>query len=257
MTEADPRRPRIHIGCAGWSVPARQAAMFPQSGSHLERYARRLAAVEINSSFYRRHRRATYARWAAAVPAGFAFAVKAPKEITHERRLAEADGALDAFLAEVAGLGDKLGPLLFQLPPSCAFEKARAGAFFAGLRRRFAGDVVCEPRHAGWLTDEADTLLQDFRIGRVAADPAVAPLAAEPGGWNGLAYHRLHGAPRIYFSAYAPDRLDRLVRRLADAAWARPCWCIFDNTALGAATANALDLQARLDALTGYVASAR
>src|SRR5262245_27120186 len=121
---------QLRIGCAGWAIPKQHAGSFPSSGSHLERYAQRFTAVEINSSFYRPHRRATYARWAAAVPAGFAFAVKAPKQITHELRLAGTDTALDGFLAQVGGLGDKLGPLLFQLPPSLALDPSTARAFF-------------------------------------------------------------------------------------------------------------------------------
>jgi len=102
-------------------MPKQHAALFPQSGSHLERYAQRLTAVEINSSFYRPHRRTTYEAWAAAVPECFAFSVKAPKIITHEFRLLGADRALDEFLGQASGLGIKLGPLLFQLPPSLGF----------------------------------------------------------------------------------------------------------------------------------------
>jgi uncharacterized protein YecE (DUF72 family) len=85
-------------------------------------------------SFRRPHRRTAYQRWSAAAPDGFAFAVKAPKEITHALRLAGADAALDAFLEQVTGLGGKLGPLLFQLRPSLAFAPQPVGAFFAALR---------------------------------------------------------------------------------------------------------------------------
>src|SRR5256885_13730988 len=79
----------IHVGCAGWSVRADHASHFPAEGSHLQRYAGRFAAVEINTSFYRPHRPATYARWAASVPSDFRFSVKVPKEITHKRRLVD------------------------------------------------------------------------------------------------------------------------------------------------------------------------
>ena len=109
------------------------------------------------------------------------------------------------------------------------------------------GAVACEPRHPSWLTAPAEALLSEMRIARVAADPARAEHDAEPGGWPGLAYYRLHGSPRIYYSAYPPDYLDRLASSIR-AATARgvPAWCIFDNTASGAATANALDLLDRL-----------
>ena len=129
---------RYRIGCAGWSIPPAQAAAFPGGGTHLERYARLLGAVEINSSFHRAHRRSTYERWAAAVPPAFRFAVKIPKEITHRRRLAGIGDPLGRFLDEIEGLGEKLGVLLLQLPPSLEFEGQRARRFFHLLRARYA-----------------------------------------------------------------------------------------------------------------------
>ncbi len=234
----------LHIGCAGWPIPKQHAQLFPPSGSHLERYAQRFTAVEINSSFYRSHRRATYERWAVAVPDGFAFAVKAPKAITHTLRLAGTETILDTFLEQAGGLGEKLGPLLFQLPPSMAFDLGTARAFFGTLRMRFEGRVVCEPRHPQWFAAAADELLTEFRICRVAADPALIEAAAEPGGWSGLLYLRLHGSPRVYHSEYPPGQLEQFAQRLTRAATdGRPAWCIFDNTAAGAATANAFTLQ--------------
>ena len=232
----------IYIGCAGWSVPKEYAATFPAGGSHLQRYARRLLAVEINSSFYRPHRPATYARWAAAVPDDFRFAVKVPREITHHRRLADVGGSLERFLNEVRELKTKLGPLLIQLPPRLPFNAATAGKFFDVLRVRFAGDVVCEPRHATWFSPAAEALLAKFRVARVAADPAINAAAAEPGAWVGLTYYRMHGSPKMYYSAYTPEYLGRLIDRLVRHAHTGPVWCIFDNTALGHATANALDI---------------
>ncbi len=235
------------IGCAGWTIPRADAEAFPASGSHLERYAARFPAVEINSSFHRPHRPATYARWRDSVPDAFRFSVKLPKAITHTRRLVDASQALGAFLAEAGHLEEKLGCLLVQLPPSLAFDAMVAGGFFAGLRDRFAGAVACEPRHPSWFAADADGLLGGLRIARVAADPARVPAAAEPGGWRGLIYRRLHGSPRMYYSPYPEECLDRLAAQLAaEAAAGVPAWCIFDNTAAGAATANALSLLRRL-----------
>jgi len=242
---------QLRIGCAGWTIPKQDATSFPRSGSHLDRYAQRFAAVEINSSFHRPHRRTTYERWAGAVPGGFAFSVKAPKEITHILRLVGADAALDAFLGQATGLGSKLGPLLFQLPPSLAFDLQPVGSFFAALRRRFDGSVVCEPRHPDWFTVRAEELLMEFRIGRVAADPPVVSAAAVSGGWKGLAYFRLHGSPRVYYSEYRPDYIEWFAQRLAGLRSDRPVWCIFDNTAVGGATRNALALQERVGRCRG------
>lgn len=248
----DAPAPTIRVGCAGWSLPREARDRFPAEGSHLERYAARFPAVEINTSFHRPHRPSTYARWGQSVPQGFRFSVKLPKAITHGLRLQGAEDALDAFLAEAAGLGSALGCLLVQLPPSLAFEPGVARAFFAALRARSPVSVACEPRHPGWFTAEADALLAELGVARAAADPARVPGAALPGGAPELAYHRLHGSPRVYYSAYDDAYLDALAARLSgDAAAGRDVWCIFDNTAAGAATGNALDLLARLGASAG------
>ena len=235
----------VMVGTAAWTIPAQHAHAFPAEGSHLERYSRRFSAVEINSSFYRPHRPSTYQRWASTVPAHFRFAVKVPKEITHLRRLADVDEPLERFLAEAGSLGEKLGPLLVQLPPGFAFDEQRVAAFLERLRGRTQGDVACEPRHRSWFTAGAERLLSGFRIARVAADPAVVPAAAEPGGWPGLAYHRLHGSPRMYRSPYPLGYLNALGRRLSGTGGA--VWCIFDNTAEGWATHDALLLQHALE----------
>src|SRR3712207_1361349 len=101
----------IRIGTAAWSIPKEHAARFPMAGSHLERYGAVFNAVEINTSFYRPHRTATYERRAGAVPEDFSLAVKIPKAITHERRLKSVGDLLGRFLSEAEGLGPKLGPL--------------------------------------------------------------------------------------------------------------------------------------------------
>ena len=231
----------IAIGTAGWNVPKAHAEAFPVQGSHLERYAQRLDVAEINTSFYRSHRLATYERWAAAVPEHFRFAVKVPRTITHERRLVDAEAPLRQFLEEVAGLGRKLGPLLLQLPPSLRFDERTSRAFLNAFRQAHGGDIVCEPRHASWLDPAVDAFLVDLRIARVAADPAPVPGAQEPGGWRELHYYRLHGSPKIYYSAYPASVLDATADRLAkDASDRRPSWCIFDNTAAFAAAGDAL-----------------
>ncbi len=230
----------MRVGTAGWTLPREVRDRFPADGTQLERYAARFACVEINSSFYRPHRPSTYARWAASVPAGFRFALKLPKEVTHTRRFVDCGEPLARFLAESAALEEKRGVLLVQLPPSFAYDRERAGAFFALLRTRYDGLLACEPRHASWFDDEADAALRSFLIARVAADPAPVPAAATPGGWDGFAYHRLHGSPRTYYSAYDDAALRAIAERLRAAT--APAWCVFDNTSLGAAAANALEL---------------
>lgn len=230
------------IGCAGWSIPRQAAAAFPGQGSHLERYAAVCNAAEINSSFYRPHQPETYARWAASVPADFRFAVKAPKTITHERRLANSGELLRQFAAEAGALGDKLGCVLVQLPPSLQFDAAIAADFFEEARRRFPCLIACEARHRSWFGDPASELLRQTEVSRVIADPP----AGEPGPYvatSPTAYIRLHGSPRIYYSSYGDERLAQVAdyMRTQDSAW-----CIFDNTASGAAAENAQSLLGRL-----------
>lgn len=238
--------PTLRIGTAGWSIPARYAEDFPGPGAHLHRYSRRFTTAEINSSFHKSHRPTTYARWAASVPEHFRFAIKLPREITHTRRLADPAAPLEQFRHETAPLAGRLGPLLAQLPPSLAYDAAVAEAFLQLLRSISAGELACEPRHPSWFEADADAMLCKYKVARVAADPARVPAAAQPGGWPGLAYYRLHGSPRIYHSAYEGEYLDQLATTLA--RHRVPAWCIFDNTASGAAAGNALELARKLAA---------
>ena len=229
-----------HIGTAGWSIAGKHAHRFPGDGAMLERYARRFNAVEINSTFYRPHRPDTWARWAQSVPASFRFALKVPKAITHERRLADCGELAAAFVEQVKPLGEKLAVLLVQLPPKLSFDAALAKDFLAPLAEAAPARIACEPRHPSWFEDDADSLLSGLGIARVAADPAVVPAAAEPGGWRGLAYWRLHGSPVMYRSSYA-DRIPVFSAAIC-ANEASERWCIFDNTASSAASSDALAL---------------
>jgi uncharacterized protein YecE (DUF72 family) len=244
---SSPENPQVNIGCAGWSIPRAVDDRFPVEGSHLERYSRVFNAVEINSSFYRPHKPLTYERWKNSVPDSFRFAVKVPKLITHSLRLRNSSEALAAFLGECTNLGTKLDVLLVQLPPALPFHSLTAESFFETLRTQFEGDVALEPRHATWFTPEVAALLSSRRIARVAADPALTPEASSPGGWAELVYYRLHGSPRTYYSGYSSEYLGKLAHKLTRAgARGSRTWCIFDNTAEGAATGNALDVMEML-----------
>ena len=241
----------IHIGTAGWTLPKDHAPAFPPPGdanlTHLQRYAHRLHCVEINSSFHRPHQRKTWERWAATTPPNFRFAVKLPKTITHTAKLHNTGALLQTFLDQATGLGDKLGPLLIQLPPSLTYDEALAHDFLTTFRELHTGPAALEPRHATWFIPSAERLLRSFDIARVAADPPKgSPLAATPGGSKTLHYYRLHGAPRTYYSDYPEATLKTLAQTLHQP---HPnTWVIFDNTALGHATQNALQLAALLTA---------
>ena len=236
----------IHVGCAGWSVPGALHDRFPAAGSHLVRYASVLPAVEINTSFYRPHRAATYARWRESVPEWFRFSAKVPKAITHEARLRGTEEALEKFIGEVRHLEHKLGCLLVQLPPSLQFDAQVARRFFRHLRALSGVDIVCEPRHSTWFTRAAADVLSGIGVGYVDADPPVGLIPAEAHG-AGFVYLRMHGSPVIYHSAYPEEVIGQLHERITRAVDAGcHAWCIFDNTASGAAVPNALSLLARL-----------
>ena len=242
----------MRIGTAGWTIPREAAAAFPGEKRHLHRYAQGMNAVEINSSFYRSHRREVYERWAEQTPPGFRFAVKLPRAISHDARLRRAREPLRRFLGEASGLGERLAVVLVQLPPSFAFEARPVRNFFALLGASFDGAVVCEPRHASWFTPAADRVLVGLRVSRAASDPARCPEAARPGGWLGdggdgrgaVLYHRWHGSPRMYWSRYESPWLRERAEELRRGPREADRWCIFDNTAAGAALANALELRA-------------
>jgi uncharacterized protein YecE (DUF72 family) len=237
----------IVIGTAGWSIPTNDAPHFGPGNSALARYATRFDGVEINSSFHRPHRRATWERWADSVPPSFRFAVKMPKTISHGNKLADCGHLLADFLGEVGGLGDKLAILLLQLPPKLAFDPTVAEPFLIELAAATPALLVCEPRHPSWFEPAKDELLDYLRVARAAADPAIVPSAALPGGWRGLSYWRLHGSPITYRSSYDDGRLDLYASLVLEERLAgRPAWCMFDNTASSAAVRDASGLVARL-----------
>lgn len=147
---------------------------------------------------------------------GLSFSVKLPRTITHDQRFVDCTALLERFVEEVALLGDP---------------------------------VVVEPRHPSWFEPLVDALLAVQRIARVAADPAVVPLAGEPGGWPGFAFFRLHGAPRIYRSPYEQVAIPAQAERVGALADAQvEVWTIYENTASGAALDNAALLQDKVQA---------
>ena len=238
-----------HVAIAGWSIRKEHTELFAREGSHLQRYASRFAAVEINSSFYRSHKRETYERWAADVPDGFRFSVKMPKWLTHEQCLEDIGTALTQFLFEIKGLGRKLGCVLVQLPPGLAYDPRTAESFFGALRARHRGPVVCEPRHETWFTGAADRRLEAHGVARVAADPSCGEGGDQPSGSARVAYFRLHGSPVMYQSSYSDAFLSALAEQIRGLAQREPVWCVFDNTSRGAATLNGLDLRRRVGAI--------
>ena len=133
-----------------------------------------------------------------------------------------------------------------QLPPSLSFDASVVTAFLDVVRGAYDGPLVCEPRHATWFSPSVVSLLERYRISQVAADPPPVPDAAAPAGRAGVAYFRLHGSPRMYWSRYDEHAIARLAASIGSMSSAEQVWCVFDNTASGAAIENAWELRERL-----------
>jgi uncharacterized protein YecE (DUF72 family) len=235
------------IGTAGWSLSRDAKPYFPEEGSHLERYAQRLNAAEINTTFYRHHEAKTFMKWAEAVPANFRFSVKLSREVTHDLHLELPEKRLKEILDPYFGLGKKFGTLLVQLPPGLIFQKSKVEIFFKKMRNLTDLPLVCEPRHLSWASDESLKCFQKYDVAKVVADPELCPI--EQGElWNACGqvhYFRLHGSPIVYRSSYSAKQLDELASVIE--AEKKPAWVIFDNTAESHAIANALTLSKKFD----------
>jgi uncharacterized protein YecE (DUF72 family) len=223
------------IATAAWSIPKKVGDRFGTEGSGLTRYASVFDGVEINSTFYRRHKTSTFARWADSVPDSFRFAVKIPKEISHTRAMKDIAEPFDTFLADIAPLGEKRGPLLCQVPPSLVFDAHVLETALKTLRDADDERIVIEARHKSWASAEALNLLKNFAIDRVFANPA--PVWPAEDFERQPKYVRLHGKPKIYYSSYTDDEIASFSKLLAPESW-----CVFDNTASGAAIENALTM---------------
>jgi uncharacterized protein YecE (DUF72 family) len=239
----------IWVGLSGWSYANWRGAFYPPalpSRDYLAFYAREFETTEINSSFYHFPRLQTFARWAAQVPDGFVFAVKANRMLTHTRRLQEVEEPWQRFAAAVRALGAHRGPILFQFPASFQREAQRLTDFLR-LARESAAELrlVCEFRHASWFTEEIYRLLRRYEVALCLADSVRYPrhdiLTTD------FAYCRLHGRPELFASPYSEAELEREARQLqiySDAGV--DVYVYFNNTKAGHAIGNARTLLALL-----------
>jgi len=232
----------LRVGTVGWVIERAVARHFPRDGNDLKRYARRLNCVEIESTFHRSPRPITWNRWAITVSKSFRFAVRIPRIYTHQPQLTGDPAPLRDFIAGAHLLGEKLGPLVFQLGRRLPFDPHDAGAFLTQLRETHTGLVAFEPKHPTWFTPEASDLMRSFQVARVIVDPAKIPEAANPGGWDGLAYYHLRGTPRTHYSTYPEEFLEVLATSIADRHPDAETWVIFDHASPAAAVRNAIVL---------------
>jgi uncharacterized protein YecE (DUF72 family) len=238
---------QVHIGTSGWHYDHWLGPFYPQGfpkSRFLQFYAERFRAVEINNSFYRLPERDTFLQWGRTVPDGFLFAVKASRYITHMKKLKEPEESISNFMERAGGLGDRLGPVLFQLPPRWKANPERLATFLEALP---AGhDYVFEFRDHSWFDERVYDLLRQHGAGLCIHDmdgQLTPKIVTSP-----LIYVRFHGPGRRYAGKYSSDEL----RRWADAfsgwtAEGRTVHCYFNNDELGYAIENARDLRELLD----------
>lgn len=268
----------IRVGISGWRYAGWRGDFYPRGlpqRAELGYVAERLTSVEINGSFYALQRPESYAAWRDSTRADFGFAVKGGRFITHLKKLLGVETALANFYASgVLGLGAKLGPLLWQLPPQLAFEPSRVEAFLAGLPRT-AGELAVlaaghdaklppdralttapdpghpvrhavEVRHASFRDPRYLRLLRRYGVSSVVADtagrfPYLEEITAD------LVYIRLHGDTELYASGYSPAALDRWAAKIT--AWDEAgldVWAYFDNDVKVRAPYDAMALSERL-----------
>jgi uncharacterized protein YecE (DUF72 family) len=241
----------IHVGTSGWQYRDWRGVLYPEGLAQdrwLERYADAFSAVEVNNSFYRLPERSTFERWRDRTPPGFAFAVKASRYLTHLRRLMDAEDGVRRLWDRTTGLGSKLGPVLFQLPPRFPVDVARLRAFLGWLPERMRS--AWEFRDPSWLIDEVLELLDDAGNALVLADrPGFRGATIVTGGWS---YVRFHQGTRRG-PDYRRDKLHRWAERIATLP-ANDVWAFFNNDPGGAAVRDARFLRNVLAASGARVA---
>jgi len=231
----------IHIGTSGWNYPEWRVVFYPSglpSSLRLEYYTRFFSTVELNATFYRQPQPSTMTSWSTRTPAGFIWAVKANRFITHVKRLHEVEEPFRRFFLSLEPLRDKLGPILFQLPPGLPFHESSLAEFCRHLRPDFR--YVVEVRHRSWVCEPCFKILGENRIAFCISDtagryPFYEQITAD------FTYIRLHGSRVLYSSEYTDDELVRWAQKIA--SWKRETFVYFDNTAAGHAPANALRLK--------------
>jgi uncharacterized protein YecE (DUF72 family) len=206
---------RLHVGTSGWSYKEWKGSFYPAdlpADDMLRFYAGRLATVEINNSFYRIPKEKVLLEWADQVPAGFRFVLKASRRITHINRLANEDGSLEYFLRTVNVLGERLGPTLFQCPPSLRKDMARLTDFLALVPRTWR--AAMEFRHASWFSDEVYDALRAHDIALVAVDEEESEGPGAP-----LVPTASWGYLRLRRTDYAEDALGGWLERIRSQPW--------------------------------------
>lgn len=234
---------QIHVGTSGWSYDHWKGPFYPQDlpGTRmLEYYARHFKSVEVNNSFYRLPEKQTLRHWYECTPDDFRFTAKASRYITHMKKLREPQKTVPVFLQRISLLGDKLGPILFQLPPHWHCNTERLGSFLDSLSDEF--HYTFEFRDSSWLNRQTFELLARHKVSFCIYELEGFVTPQEITASH--IYVRLHGPGEAYQGSYTNKSLSAWARTLTD--WAQrgnTVYCYFDNDQGGYAAINAGQLQ--------------
>lgn len=235
---------KVWIGTSGWNYGHWRGRFYPADLPErrwLEFYAERFETVELNSPFYRIPSEASFRSWYKRTPEGFLFAVKASRLITHVKKLRDVQNELNWFFSGVSALGEKLGPILFQTPPSLKTDLKLLESFLNFLPK--GGRYAFEFRHPSWFHPEVYEVLEAFGTTLCVADSPCYPKEEVIVG--PFLYLRLHGSKRLYASLYTREELRKwadFIRSAFDKG-AKEAFCYFDNDYEAYAVRNALELR--------------
>ncbi|MBW1740927.1 MAG: DUF72 domain-containing protein [Deltaproteobacteria bacterium] len=231
----------IRIGTSGWSYPHWQERFYPADwpkSRWLEYYTEHFDTVELNATFYQLPKPKTFENWKARTPDHFLWALKANKYITHTKRLKKPDEPLERFYTAASGLKEKLGPILFQLPPSLSFDEREFEAFCQSLDPYQRHTL--EVRHPSWINDRLFAILKKYNLAFCIADtagryPYYEVVTAD------FVYIRLHGSKKLYASDYSEEELQAWAQKIKE--WGKDVYLYFDNDFEGYAVKNAKRLK--------------
>jgi uncharacterized protein YecE (DUF72 family) len=237
---------KVFIGTSGWSYSHWKENFYPKglkSKDWLNYYSTTFSTVEVNSTFYRLPLSSTVQNWNSQVPKNFLFAVKASRYMTHQKRLKDCEDAWVSFSKVMKNLKSKIGPILFQLPPSFKMDKDRLIEFMSCLNDEY--EYVFEFRNATWFIDEIYELLSQKRIALCITD-LNGHLSPEEITAH-FTYIRLHGPKKAYQGSYGISKLKSWKRKIETWASKTSVYCYFDNDEKGFAIEDAKSLQDLLE----------
>ena len=237
---------QYYIGTSGWHYEHWRHRFYPRElakAKWLEFYATRFTTVELNNSFYRLPSEDAFANWRVSSPESFTFAVKVSRFITHIKRLKNSDQAVETFLSRARILGEKLGPLLYQVPPNMHRDDEKLASFLSILPKELKH--VFEFRHQSWLEEGVFQILRNYNIGFCIFD--MPELSCPVVATTDFAYIRFHGSTGLYWSCYSDEELAAWAKRLAGLATKlKAIYNYFNNDAEAFAVRNATTLRSYL-----------